>query len=278
MQIYDDLGRTLVLNRTPERIISVVPSLTELLCDLELESKIVGRTKFCIHPKSYVSSIPKVGGTKNLNIKKIMSLNPNLILADKEENSKEDIEALTSLTNVYVSDIRTIKNAIHTIQQIGTIHACDVRAAQLIQEIEDGFNKIKQALHSKSQIRVCYLIWKEPYMTVGADTYIHDVLETVGFKNVFGMKQRYPIVTSIEIAEASPDIIMLSTEPYPFKSKHRDKIVASIPYIKNRVVIIDGEMFSWYGSRMRKATIYLGDLYAKLKQGQIPVDGLMLPS
>ena len=238
------------------RIVSLVPSLTELMFDLGLEEELVGRTKFCIHPQNRIKSVPKIGGTKNVNISAVIDLKPDLILANKEENTKQDIEALIPSAKVHVTDISNYQEALMAIQEIGELTNRQIEAQNLIQKIESKFSMLSDLPLAKK--KVCYLIWNDPLMTVGHDTYIHNMLVKCGFENVFEDKARYPTISEDEIKHKNPDYIFLSSEPFPFKEKHIDSFKSLFP--NSKIVLVDGEYFSWYGSRMVLAANYFKDL------------------
>jgi ABC-type Fe3+-hydroxamate transport system substrate-binding protein len=238
------------------RIVSLVPSLTELVLDLGLDKELVGRTKFCIHPKDKIQSIPKIGGTKNANISAIFKLKPDLILANKEENTREDIEALLTSQKVYVSEISNFKEALQTIQKIGVLTNREQASENLIQKIDSEFSTL--SIVSLTKKKVCYLIWNDPIMTIGQDTYIHDMLQKCGLENIFADHKRYPSVDVEEIRNKKPDYIFLSSEPFPFKNKHIEGFKTKFP--NSKIVLVDGEYFSWYGSRMVLAANYFKDL------------------
>jgi ABC-type Fe3+-hydroxamate transport system substrate-binding protein len=242
------------------RIVSLVPSLTELLIDLGLENDVVGRTKFCIHPADKVKSIPKIGGTKNVNISKVADLNPDLILANKEENTKEDVEALRGIAFVHLTEIANFSEAIQSIADIGELTHRVEESKKLICSINSSFTSLAE--HSDKRKSVCYLIWKDPLMTIGHDTFIHDMLYKCGFINAFGDQGRYPTVTASDIKTNKPDFIFLSSEPFPFKDRHIEEFSALFPYSK--VVLVDGEYFSWYGSRMVAAARYFEELIGRI--------------
>lgn len=241
------------------RIVSLVPSLTELLFQLGLVDQIVGRTKFCIHPSDSVSLIPKIGGTKNVNIQKVIDLNPDLIIANKEENTKEDVEALESTFHVHVSHISNYEEAIEAIKDIGLLTNRQIEAESLVAAINSKFSNLE---HIQTSKRVAYIIWQNPYMTVGADTFIHDMLRRCGFINVFHDQTRYPTFSAAELIDLKPDIILLSSEPFPFKEKHIQSFENQFPNAK--VKLVDGEFFSWYGNRMLGAADYFNELIAEI--------------
>lgn len=233
------------------KIISTVPSQTELLYDLGLEDQVVGITKFCVHPKSWFESKNRIGGTKTLNIERIKALKPDLIIANKEENTKEQIEELMQSFNVHLTDVASVEDSILMIRDIGRLTDTEMKANQISEEINKLLN---QKIKIKSR-RAAYLIWKDPYMTVGKDTYIHSMMSHLGFENVFSAKTRYPELSIEELKQLKPEFILLSSEPYPFKEKHKIEFMQHLPEAK--VEIVDGEAFSWYGSRMLKKIEYL---------------------
>lgn len=251
MTFTDQIGHTFHLTKIPTRIVSLVPSQTELLFDLGLKDEVVGITKFCIHPKSRWKTTTKVGGTKNFHLSKIAALQPDLIIANKEENEKERISKLQQKYPVWTSDIQTLPDALAMIKSIGQLIAKEKQAKELVNTIQTNFKALKKL---GKQRKVAYLIWQNPYMSVGRDTFIHHLLTACGFVNVFADQTRYPTVTLQEIAALKADYLFLSSEPFPFKEKHLQQIQAALPTVK--VHLVDGEMFSWYGSRLLKATDY----------------------
>lgn len=237
------------------KVISLVPSITEALFDLGLtENEIIGRTKFCIHPEEKVKNIEIIGGTKNLNIEKIKSLKPNLILANKEENVKEQVESLKEDFKVIVYNTETIEDNYYLVKNLGLLFNKEERA--------QAFNlKVYEVLHQtklKSSLKAAYLIWKNPYMTVGSDTFIHNVLSEIGFENIFKNTTRYPEIQVEDLAEA--EVIMLSSEPFPFKEKHIAELKEFYP--DKKIMIVDGEAFSWYGTHIAKCENYFRKLIA----------------
>ncbi len=259
MIFIDQIGHKVKLDTIPKRIVSIVPSQTELLFNLGLEDEVVGITKFCIHPQKWFKNKPRVGGTKDLKIDKIIELQPDLIIANKEENSKEQIEQLQQLYPVWTSDISNLKESIQMVQEVGRLTGKQAQSNQISEKINAEFHKLKKL---KTNKRVLYLIWKEPYMSVGFSTFIHDILNKAGFENVTQNNERYPNLNLKEIANLKPDLIFLSSEPYPFKEKHIKEFKDLFPDIQT--ILVDGEMFSWYGSRLIKSPEYLIDLHDKI--------------
>ena len=240
------------LNTIPRRIVSLVPSQTELLHYLGLQDETVGITKFCIHPKEWLRSKTRVGGTKTLNIAAIKKLQPDLIIANKEENIKEQIEALANDYTVLVTDVNNVAEALQMIRTIGKITGKAAKAKTLVAAIEAAFLNIRL---SNTPVNTAYLIWNKPYMTIGGGTFINDMLAKAGLKNIFARKTRYPEVTIADLQASHCQLIILSSEPYPFKQKHIAELQQHLPGTK--IILADGEMFSWYGSRMLLAAEYL---------------------
>jgi ABC-type Fe3+-hydroxamate transport system substrate-binding protein len=251
----DQTGKTVFISAPPRRIISLVPSQTELLADLGLDEQVTGITKFCIHPEKWFRSKPRIGGTKSLNIGRIHQLQPDLIIANKEENVKEQVEELAGSFPVWVSDVNDLEDALSMIREIGSITWTTAAASKIIARIRHSFTGLP--LYDSPR-KAAYLIWKDPYMTVGHDTFIHSMLNVAGFENVFGDKTRYPVIDVTAIQQSGCEYLFLSSEPYPFKQKHIDELQIQLPGVK--IMLVDGEMFSWYGSRLLYAAEYFGSL------------------
>lgn len=259
LEVEDMLGRSVRINHPPARIVSLVPSQTELLASLDLEEEVVGITKFCIHPEEWFRKKTRIGGTKTIDIDRILSLNPDLVIANKEENERSQVEALATKVPVWISDIETFSDALRMIREVGIITDRRARASELAIEIEEAFASLAQS----NSRRVAYFIWRNPWMCVGHGNFIHDILSRMGWENVFSDKARYPEITLDELAARLPDLVILSSEPYPFKQVHIDELQRSLPDAK--IILADGEMFSWYGSRLNKAAVYLQELILSLQ-------------
>lgn len=256
ISITDQTGHTLHFNSAVNRIVSLVPSLTETIVDLDMGDKICGITKFCVHPNHLKKRVKIIGGTKNPGLEQIIALKPDLVIANKEENRQEDINVLRQHAQVYVSDIKNfgdISDFLKDMARISNDRASEEIALR-IQNLKDP--------DCGQNFSVCYLIWKAPFITVGNDTFIQCMLERYGFSNVFSDQIRYPETSIAEIRVKNPDVIMLSSEPYPFRDKHKLEIQSFFP--DSRVVLVDGEMFSWYGSRILQADTYIKNLYRTL--------------
>lgn len=256
----DQTGRSVAIDSAPQRIISLVPSQTELLFDLGLSNEVAGITKFCIHPGEWFRSKTRVGGTKQIKIDAIHQLQPDLIIANKEENVKEQIEELQKHYPVWISDVNNLDDAYEMIAQIGLITGKQQAANEIIFRCKEQFTQLQTTDYKQKTI---YLIWQEPYMTVGGDTFIHSMMEVAGFKNAYADKIRYPEITIDELRMANCQLLFLSSEPFPFKQKHIDELQIHLPATK--IVLVDGEMFSWYGSRLLKAPAYFESLQQQIR-------------
>jgi len=241
----DQTGREIKLAGIPTKIVSTVPSQTELLHYFGLEKEVIAITKFCVHPSNWFAGKLKVGGTKNLNLDLIRSLSPDLIISNKEENTREQIEELCQHCPVWVSDISNLGDACSMIIQLGEITGKKEIAESLVNKIQKNFKSLPLP---EERIRAAYLIWQKPYMVAGGDTFIDSMLQYAGYDNVFKDRLRYPAVSIAEIKDKKPAAILLSSEPFPFNEKHVLDFRDMLPESKVRVV--DGEMFSWYGSRL----------------------------
>lgn len=251
------MGREVEVSFPPSRIISLVPSQTELLADLGLENEVVGITKFCVHPNDWFKTKTRVGGTKNANREKVLELNPDLIIANKEENTKDDIEWLAERFPVWISDIKTLGDALEMIEAVGVFTNKAFEAKAITEKIDSSFKELKENTNKRK--RVAYLIWKNPLMAAGRDTFINEMLEAGGFENAIAdHKSRYPELTDDELLRLNPDVVFLSSEPFPFKGKHTEELRQKFPSLKFEEV--DGELFSWYGSRLLKSAEYFKSL------------------
>lgn len=253
--VTDSVNFKVEVAEHPLRIISLVPSLTELLFHLQLESEVAGITKFCIHPQQWFQTKTRVGGTKTVDLNKINSIQPNLIIANKEENDQQQIEQLAEKFPVYVSDVSNLQQALEMISFVGSITNKISGANDIIDSIKKEFSLLNPVVLKQP---VCYLIWKDPYMTIGGDTFINNMLQHAGFENVFKDQKRYPITNLEQLKELPFEYLFLSSEPFPFKQKHVDELLELLP--NKKITLVDGEIFSWYGSRLIKAPAYFKQL------------------
>jgi len=234
----------------PERIVSLVPSLTEALFAFGAGKRVVGRTRYCTQPPRAVGRVAKVGGTKKVDVEKVLSLEPDLVLAIREENSREDVEALMEAgVPALLGAPETVAGAIAFLWEMaGRIEA--PMAREVIEPIERVYGRLMEK--TAKPLRVFVPIWKSPYMGVGADTYAHDVLKVCGGKNVFGGRERYPEVTLAEVETSRPEVVLLPDEPYPFSAEDLAEFYAlDIPAADtDRIHLVDGKLLTWYGPRM----------------------------
>ncbi len=257
----DQMGHTISVNWPPTRIISLVPSQTELLATLGLNEEVLGITKFCIHPESWFRTKKRVGGTKDADINKITELQPDLIIGNKEENKEEQIKELMLRYPVWMSDIHNLDDALDMIKSVGKLVNKKDAADELAGSISNNFRKLFTGEFASR--KVAYFIWKNPYMTVGKQSFINSMLKVCNFENVFdNAGGEYPEITTEQLAQANPEVIFLSSEPFPFKEKHVDEFRQICPNAK--VMLVDGEYFSWYGSRLADAPAYLNKVIKQL--------------
>ena len=254
LTVTDQMGRRVAVPFPARRIVSLVPSQTELLFDLGLGAKVVGVTKFCIHPAEARAQSTVVGGTKNFDFEKIAALKPDLIIGNKEENYQAGIEQLVTICPVWLSDISNLTEALDMIRRVGFIAGAKAQAAALAAEIEASFAMLAVPTPGETPVSTAYFIWRKPHMVAATGTFIDDMLCRAGFANVFTELSRYPEITPEQLATAAPKRILLSSEPYPFGEKHLAEFQQICPTAK--ITIVDGELFSWYGSRLLKSAAY----------------------
>ena len=254
--ITDMLGRNITLSKTPTRIVSVVPSQTELLYDLGLAEEVVGITKYCIHPDDWFHSKTRVGGTKKINQEIILSLKPDIVIANMEENTQSELEELAKHVPVWISDVRNLNDALRMIELLGDLVDKSEEAEKIILKIRSDFDLLKPISKPRKAL---YLIWREPFMAINSDTFIHDMMMRCGLINVSSEAQtRYPQLSPEQVHALNPEYVLLSSEPFPFAEKHMAEIQRLLP--KARIGLVDGEAFSWYGSRLTQSAPYFKQL------------------
>ncbi|MCF6347173.1 MAG: helical backbone metal receptor [Flavobacteriaceae bacterium] len=263
MKFKDQLNRNLYLDNNPQRIVSLVPSQTELLVDLGLEENIVGITKYCVHPTHLKGSKTIVGGTKKVNYKKIAALNPDIIICNKEENTEEIVSELEKHFSVYVSDIITFNDTFNMIADFGDIFNSKPIALQLINSIQSKLDDFNSFIEQYSPKKVAYFIWPKPWMVAGGKNYINETLKLNKFENIFENAPDRYLEVYIEYLvslnfDLKPELIILPSEPFHFKKEHVEKLKK---FIDCQFIFVDGEMFSWYGSRLLKALDYFKNLH-----------------
>jgi ABC-type Fe3+-hydroxamate transport system substrate-binding protein len=257
LRTTDQTGRTVEIPEFPQRIISLVPSQTELLHDLGLGDRVVGITKFCVHPSDWHQNKTRIGGTKILKHGVIDSLEPDLIIANKEENTREDVELLSTKYPVWVSDVNDLTSALQMIRQVGKIVHAKNKSEELAERIAASFD----LLVPTERLRTVYLIWRKPFMAVGRNTFIDDMLTRCGFDNVIDL-DRYPEVREADLLHLDPELILFSSEPFPFKEEHLQPIARLLPH--THLELVDGEPFSWYGSRLVNSVAYFTKLLNRI--------------
>jgi iron complex transport system substrate-binding protein len=269
-KIPDQLGRMIELDQLPQRIISLVPSQTELLIDLGLKDRLVGVTRYCIHPAGLIDEKMVVGGTKKIVESRILELQPDLIICNREENNQAIVSFCDHIAPTYVSDIDNLEQALEMIADVGELTGTKFKAKSLIRNISSAFKTLKKI---EVQQKALYLIWKKPYMSIGAGTFINDMMEKAGCINAAQHLTRYPELEMEEMIKLQPEVVFLSSEPYPFTTDDIAEIRLAFltapsqsPIIPNVIPdfkVVDGELFSWYGSRLLKTPEYLQSLQPK---------------
>lgn len=260
IQIVDQLSRPLKLMEPAKRIVSLVPSISEYLYELGLDDEVIGITKFCVKPEKWFRNKTRVGGTKTLSIDKIERLNPDLIIANKEENTQEQIELLSQNFQVYISDIISIEETKKCLQDIGNLTGKVKNAIEILNKITIGLKSTKGIISNTSCL---YFIWKDPYLTAGSSTFINTILNHLGFNNLAEkFEGRYPELNQNKIEQLNPKYILLSSEPFPFTKDHLSEFKSLFP--KSKVILVDGEAFSWYGSRLIPSMSYFKSLSESL--------------
>lgn len=254
------IGTAQPLPSPPKRIVSLVPSITELLFSLGLAEETAGITKFCVRPNEWFRNKKRIGGTKTVNIEKVRQLKPDLVIANKEENVKEQVDILAAEFPVLLTDVGNLDDALRMIGDIGRLTGRALKAAEIAGKISSLFASLPV---SAKPLPAAYLIWREPYMCAGGDCFINDMLNRAGFRNVFSQLARYPVITPDMLRESGCSYLLLSSEPYPFKEKHILELREILPTA--RIKLVDGEIFSWYGSRLLDAPAYFTRLTGALK-------------
>ncbi len=260
--IQDQMGRSVQVPMHPQRIISLVPSQTELLHYLHLEDRVVGITKFCEFPEEWFRNKTRIGGTKQFHFDRISALKPDLLIGNKEENEQGQIEELALSYPVWMSDIKTLEDALEMIQSLGDLTGRSSEAQTLVQEIKISFDTLATKTSSQAPISAAYLIWKDPYMAAATDTFIDHLMTLAGFSNAFAQQSRYPVIALNELQEQKPDCILLSSEPYPFKEKHLAELQKLCP--QSVIKLVDGTLFSWYGNRLLHSALYFLNLHTEV--------------
>jgi ABC-type Fe3+-hydroxamate transport system substrate-binding protein len=254
-EYIDQMGYSIQLTKIPQRIVSLVPSQTELLFDLGLDNRIIGITNFCVHPKEKLENFPRIGGNKRFLFDKIAQLQPDLIIGNKEVNYLEGIEKLRQHYPVWLSDVKTLEDTYHLISELANMFMCQEKGQLLIQKIQNEFAQLPEVNLPSS---VAYFVWRKPWMVAGKDTFIDYMLKKAGFRNAFSDFCEYPKITLEQLKAANPQILLLTSEPFPFKDKHIDELKSILP--ESKPLSVDGQLFSWFGSRIQYSPKYFQDL------------------
>ena len=244
----------------PRRIVSLVPSLTEALFALGVGSSVVGRTRYCTQPPRAVGRIPKVGGTKKVDVSRVLSLDPDLVVAVREENRREEVETLAEAgVPVFLGVPETVEGAVEMLRDLARRVDAPLAGAML-GPVERVLGRLDGA--TGVSCRVFVPIWKGPYMSVGSDTYVHDVLRVCGGENVCGGAARYPVVALAEVEAARPEVVLLPDEPYPFSVEDLPEFYSlDVPAAReDRIHLVDGKLLTWYGPRMAGSLTQLAAL------------------
>ena len=290
-QVMDTLGRVVWVPHDPERLVSLVPSITETLFSFGRGTQVVGITDYCTEPRGQVADKTTVGGTKNPDLARIVALAPQLVFAVAEENRREDVHALEAAgIAVFVFEPRSVRDGIDLLWQVAVLLQCRAEVASLIEDIEQAYAETQAIVATRERVRVFCPIWKNPYMTIGDNTYVHDVLRVCGGDNIFAARQRrfplaaelgqeaeqtgaryarrdrrYPRVTLEEMAALQPEVMLLPDEPYAFTEVDiKDfMLFQHVPAVRHgRIHLIDGKMVSWYGPRIGQSLCRLSYLLA----------------
>jgi ABC-type Fe3+-hydroxamate transport system substrate-binding protein len=252
------------------RIVSLCPSLTELVFDLGRGGELVGITRWCVHPADRVGAVEKVGGTKDPDVARIAALAPDVVLMNDEENRVEDADALRAAgLALHTSMPRTPGETAAMVRSIAAALGREAEGERLARDIEARSARVRAAAAGGARggaVRFAYLIWRKPYMAVNADTFAHALLAQAGGVNVFAdAPERYPTIAPAELAAAAPDVVLLCTEPFPFEPKHADELAGATGLPRERFRIADGEYLSWHGSRTPDGIDYAAGLIAEAR-------------
>ena len=272
MPLVDASGVRVVLPRPPRRIVSLIPSITEILFALGLGEAVAGCTIFCTEPADGVAGKTRVGGEKDPKLELIRELGADLVVANVEENMREHVERLRAWgIPVYVTYPRTVADGIRLVRELGELTDAEARGSEIVHDLQARLADLRARRAGRARVRVFCPIWRHPYMTINGDTYVHDMLAECGGVNVFaGLPKRYPEVTLAEVAGVRPDVILLPDEPYRFRRAHLADFspYPEMPAVRDgRVHLVDGKLLSWYGPRIARALDVLPPLLARSASG-----------
>ena len=265
--VVDASGVALTLPAPPRRIVSLIPSVTEILFALGLEEAVAGCTIYCSEPPDGVATKTRIGGEKNPRLELIREIGTDLVIANVEENARGHVETLRSWgIPVFVTYPRTVAGGIELVRQLGQVTGAALRAAEMATMLERRLAEVSARQIGRARARVFCPIWRHPYMTINADTYVHDMLAVCGGDNVFArLPTRYPEISLADVAQAGPEVILLPDEPYRFRRPHMADFAPfrEIPAVRDgRIHLVDGKLLSWYGPRIERALAVLPGLLA----------------
>lgn len=260
--VTDALGQAFELGESYERIVSLVPSLTESLFDLGAGARVVGRTDYCVHPADRVAAIPSLGGTKTPDIQALLALKPDLVLMDQDENRRPDAESLIAAgVRVFATAPRGVQETLDLLWDLATLLGITAEAGPRIQTIERAYDWAQGAAESLTLLRVFCPVWRDPWMTFNADTYPHDLLRVCGAENIFADRDApYPRITLDEVAERAPDLILLPSEPFAFGPTDVAAVTAHPALTGTPARPVDGSLLFWPGTRLARALAQLPEL------------------
>lgn len=250
------------------RIVSLVPSLTETICDLGVSGRLVAVTRFCASPDDELRFVPRVGGTKNPDREKIASFEPDLVLVNSEENRREDIEWLDARFEVHQSMPESVPDATLVVKDLGRLLGVEDAAEAIALEIEVQLTNAEIENLDRQTVRVFYPIWKQPWIGVNRATYVHDVLSRAGAENVCANREsRYPVVAQADLPTLRPDVVLLPSEPFAFSREHRRQLVEERAFGRDvPIVMVDGRNFCWHGSRSGRGLASVSELLARFRR------------
>ena len=252
---------------TPRRLVSLCPSVTELICDLGLADALVGISRFCTHPPEVVEGIEKVGGTKDPRIDRIVDLAPDLVILNEEENRLEDAEALEAAgLRIHCDLPKTVDDTAQMVRRLGAALDRVDQAEAIAADVEQRAERVRRQARDTTEVSWAYLIWRKPWMAVNVDTFVSTLLTLPGGRNVFAnASDRYPAVTVDDLVAADPDVVLLASEPFPFEAKHARELAELTGWTEGRFRIVDGQDLSWHGSRTPRGIDYAEEVLAGVR-------------
>lgn len=274
IRVTDATGEVMDFEQPARRIVSLVPSTTETAFALGAGERLVGVTRFCVRPAEALQRCSTVGGTKSPRLESIRELEPDLVLANQEENRREDVAALRRFTQVYVAFPRDVSSAIEEIDALGNLLGCTEAARSISTELRAALKRLREQAREHPLFSFLYLIWRNPYMAAGRGTFISAFLNEIGGENAADVRQeRYPELTVDDIRGLHPDVVLFGSEPFPFREEHVTELHERLGAEQDRrpaCYLVDGQALSWHGVRMREGIPYLMRLTERLREATVP--------